>query len=111
MAIAYVGVMWIEAAVDAAGRKRRLLLTIFLLFLPLAFLQYGFHLSGRYWAIFGVQGKRSDLPLPLGVSFVTFTLTAYIVDIYQGKFADKVSLSTLTGYVLFFPHLIAGPIC
>jgi alginate O-acetyltransferase complex protein AlgI len=60
--------------------------------------------------LFGVRGKLLDLPLPLGISFVTFTLTAYVVDIYQGKFAGKVSLSTLTGYVLFFPHLIAGPI-
>jgi alginate O-acetyltransferase complex protein AlgI len=40
MAIAYVGVLWIEAAVDAAGRKRRLLLTIFVLFLPLAIFKY-----------------------------------------------------------------------
>jgi alginate O-acetyltransferase complex protein AlgI len=111
MAIAYVGVLWIEAAVDAAGRKRRLLLTIFVLFLPLAIFKYtDFIYRDVIGPIFGVQGKILDLPLPLGISFVTFTLTAYIVDIYQGKFADKVSLSTLTGYVLFFPHLIAGPI-
>jgi alginate O-acetyltransferase complex protein AlgI len=111
MAIAYFGVLWIEAAVDAAGRKRRLLLTIFVLFLPLAFFKYtDFIYRDVIGPFFGVQGKILDLPLPLGVSFVTFTLTAYIVDIYQGKFADRVSLSTLTGYVLFFPHLIAGPI-
>jgi alginate O-acetyltransferase complex protein AlgI len=111
MAIAYVGVLWIEAAVDAAGRKRRLLLTIFVLFLPLAIFKYtDFIYRDVIGPIFGVQGKILDLPLPLGISFVTFTLTAYIVDFYQGKFADKVSLSTLTGYVLFFPHLIAGPI-
>ena len=60
--------------------------------------------------MFGVHDKILDLPLPLGVSFVTFTLTAYVVDIYRGKFAGQVSPTTLTGYVLFFPHLIAGPI-
>jgi alginate O-acetyltransferase complex protein AlgI len=111
MAIAYVGVLWIEAAVDAARRKRRLLITIVALFLPLAFFKYtDFIYRDVVGSIFGIQRKIVDLPLPLGISFVTFTLTAYIVDIYRGRFKDRVSLSTLTGYVLFFPHLIAGPI-
>jgi alginate O-acetyltransferase complex protein AlgI len=48
--------------------------------------------------------------LPLGVSLVTFTLTAYIVDIYRGIFPPGAKLSHVLAYVLFFPHLIAGPI-
>ena len=60
--------------------------------------------------LFGFHDKILDLPLPLGVSFVTFTLTAYVVDIYRGTFQGRVSPTTLTGYVLFFPNLIAGPI-
>ena len=111
MAIAYLGVVWIEAAVDAAQRKRRLLLTIVALFVPLAFFKYtDFIYRDVLGPVFGWHDSVLNLPLPLGVSFVTFTLTAYVVDIYSGKFAGKVSLSTLTGYVLFFPHLIAGPI-
>lgn len=111
MAIAYVGVLWIEAAADAAHRKRRLLLTVVALFVPLVFFKYtDFIYRDLLGPLFGFRDKILDLPLPLGVSFVTFTLTAYVVDIYNGKFAGKVSLSTLTGYVLFFPHLIAGPI-
>lgn len=35
---------------------------------------------------FGVRDKLLDLPLPLGVSFVTFTLTAFVVDTYKSKF-------------------------
>ena len=50
------------------------------------------------------------MALPLGVSFITFTLTAYVVDVYRGKFRNSTSLTDLLGYVLFFPHLIAGPI-
>ena len=44
------------------------------------------------------------------MSFVTFTLTAYIVDIYRRRFVARHKASTLLQYVLFFPHLIAGPI-
>jgi alginate O-acetyltransferase complex protein AlgI len=50
------------------------------------------------------------IALPLGISFITFTLAAYVVDMYRGKFRKDTSLTYLLGYVLFFPHLIAGPI-
>ena len=33
-----------------------------------------------------IDTRAIALPLPLGVSFVTFTLTAYVVDIYRGKY-------------------------
>ena len=96
---------------DAALRKRRLLLTIVTLFVPLVFFKYtDFLYRDVLGPLFGFHDKILDLPLPLGVSFVTFTLTAYVVDIYKGTFAGRVSPTTLTGYVLFFPHLIAGPI-
>jgi alginate O-acetyltransferase complex protein AlgI len=111
MAIAYLGVMWIEAAAEERVRKRRLFATIVLLFLPLVFFKYtDFLYVDVIGPLFGIHSKIVDLPLPLGVSFVTFTLTAYVVDIYKGTFQDRVSPTTLTGYVLFFPHLIAGPI-
>ena len=35
--------------------------------------------------LLGFHDKILDLPLPLGVSFVTFTLTAYVVDIYGAR--------------------------
>src|SRR5579872_1104676 len=111
MAIAYAGVLWIEAAKESTRRKRRLMLTICALFLPLVLFKYtDFIYRDVLGPISGFHDKILNLPLPLGISFVTFTLTAYVVDIYKGKFAGKVSLATLTGYVLFFPHLIAGPI-
>jgi alginate O-acetyltransferase complex protein AlgI len=60
--------------------------------------------------LFGFREKILDLPLPLGVSFITFTLTAFVVDIYRGRFPPVRSPTTTLAYVLFFPHLIAGPI-
>src|SRR5437016_7777551 len=48
--------------------------------------------------------------LPLAISFVTFTLTAYVVDVYRGRYPAERRLAIVLGYVLFFPHLIAGPI-
>ena len=53
-----------------------------------------------------------DLPhivLPLGISFFTFTQTAYLVDAYRGD-AKNESFLTYLEFVTIFPHLIAGPI-
>ncbi|TYZ24059.1 MBOAT family O-acyltransferase [Selenomonas ruminis] len=53
-----------------------------------------------------------DLPhivLPLGISFFTFTQTAYLVDAYRGE-ARNESFLTYLEFVTIFPHLIAGPI-
>lgn len=53
-----------------------------------------------------------DLPnivLPLGISFFTFTQTAYLVDAYRGEAVNR-SFTTYCEFVTIFPHLIAGPI-
>ena len=59
---------------------------------------------------FGRRDKLLELPLPLGISFITFTLTALVVDTFSSKFPPTSSPRTVLAYVLFFPHLIAGPI-
>ena len=110
MAIAYFGVIWMMRAKAEASRKRRAALAIVLLFVPLVVFKYtNFFYNDVFGPLTG-GGKMLDLTLPLGVSFVTFTLTAYIVDIYRGKFPAGTSPLAVLGYVLFFPHLIAGPI-
>lgn len=47
--------------------------------------------------------------LPLGISFYTFTQTAYLVDAYRGE-TKNYNWLTYSLFVTFFPHLIAGPI-
>ena len=53
-----------------------------------------------------------DLPhivLPLGISFFTFTQSAYLVDAYRKEAAPH-NFLTYCEFVTIFPHLIAGPI-
>jgi alginate O-acetyltransferase complex protein AlgI len=49
-------------------------------------------------------------PLPLGVSFITFTIMAYVIDCWRGRYPLEPRLRMVTAYMIFFPHLIAGPI-
>ena len=48
--------------------------------------------------------------IPIGISFVSFSVIAYIVDIRTGKFSQKHSRIDVINYILYFPQLIAGPI-
>ena len=115
-AISWAGVAWIEIATGAAARKRRLIVTLILLFLPLVIVKYSYFLVfdviGRIIDVSGVAPDPAALrfALPLGISFITFTLTAYVVDVYRGIYLAEQRVETVAGYVLFFPHLIAGPI-
>jgi alginate O-acetyltransferase complex protein AlgI len=51
-----------------------------------------------------------NLVLPLGISFYTFETISYIVDVYQGKQKPVRSVLDYALYIMFFPHLLAGPI-
>jgi len=48
--------------------------------------------------------------LPIGISFYTFMLIAYLVDIYRDGFAPTNSFIKLWVFISFFGHLVAGPI-
>lgn len=48
--------------------------------------------------------------LPIGISFYTFQLISYIIDVYRGEAKVQKSLLKLATYIALFPQLIAGPI-
>ena len=48
--------------------------------------------------------------LPLGISFFTFHILSYLVDVYRRDVAPERSLRDLTLYITMFPQLVAGPI-
>jgi alginate O-acetyltransferase complex protein AlgI len=115
-AIAWTGVWFITRTSEPKQRKLRLIATICVLFAPLAIVKYAYFLTHDVLGLLPVTARTLGdvsflkFALPLGISFVTFTLTAYVVDTYTGLYKGDSRFSTLLGYVLFFPHLIAGPI-
>ena len=48
--------------------------------------------------------------LPIGISFYTFQMISYIIDVYKGKSKVQKNILKLALYVSLFPQLIAGPI-
>lgn len=51
-----------------------------------------------------------DLILPLGISFYTFQLVSYLIDVYKGKYEYEKSLIKFSTYSLMFTKFISGPI-
>lgn len=49
------------------------------------------------------------IALPVGISFLTFRMLTYVIDIYRGQLAPAPALDFAV-YVVFFPYLFAGPI-
>ena len=61
-------------------------------------------------ALFGVDFNLKKIVLPIGISFYTFQILSYVIDLYLGKVKVQKNWFYLTLYVTFFPQLIAGPI-
>ena len=51
-----------------------------------------------------------NIPLPIGISFYTFQILSYIIDLYFEKYKAQRSIKDLALYICLFPQLIAGPI-
>ena len=61
--------------------------------------------------LFGAPTLRVPaLTLPLGISFFTFHILPYLIDVYRGTTAPQSSLTAFALYIINFPQLIAGPI-
>lgn len=69
----------------------------------------GFFLSTANALVGHIVFDVPHIVLPLGISFFTFTQTAYLVEEYQGE-AECHTFLTYCEFVTIFPHLIAGPI-
>ena len=48
--------------------------------------------------------------VPIGISFYTFEAISYVADVYRGRVRTERNLAHFLLFILFFPHLVAGPI-
>ena len=60
--------------------------------------------------LLGTHLPLLNLALPIGISFYTFQILSYTVDVYRGQVPAQKNPIDLACYVTFFPQLIAGPI-
>ncbi|MFN3746378.1 MAG: MBOAT family O-acyltransferase [Hyphomicrobiaceae bacterium] len=104
----------IQLAPDPVRKRSLLTIGVCLLVGNLAVFKYTGFLSESLRGVFAWLGLSYPVPsisilLPIGISFYTFLLIGYLVDVFRGSQAER-HLGLFSLYVLFFPKLIAGPI-
>jgi D-alanyl-lipoteichoic acid acyltransferase DltB (MBOAT superfamily) len=103
---------WFFASIIQKSKNYRKIYLIISLIISLSILFIFKYFNFFINEIFGIDLKNSiflKIILPIGISFYTFQCISYIVDIYK----NKISCATLVNFlvfILFFPHLIAGPL-
>ena len=60
--------------------------------------------------LFSLSIDNINLSLPIGISFYTFQILSYVIDVYKKKVNVQKSIIKLATYISAFPQLIAGPI-
>ena len=104
----------IEGAAAAAARKWLLAATVAVNLGVLGwFKYYGFFVTSVANTLHAFH-LNADLPLlrivlPIGISFLTFRVLSYGIDVYRGKLRTS-SMMDFAVYVAFFPYTLAGPI-
>lgn len=57
-----------------------------------------------------IEIPKTNLALPIGISFYTFQAMSYVIDVYRGTAKVQKNLISFGTYIALFPQLIAGPI-
>ncbi len=76
----------------------------------LGFFKYTDFFISTFNSVSGLAVPLTGIALPIGISFYTFQILSYTVDVYRGDVAAQKNPISLAAYVAMFPQLIAGPI-
>lgn len=91
-------------------RKKFLISSIVVSLGLLVFFKYTDFIITNINLVIGGKIDLLKLSLPIGISFYTFQMISYIIDVYRKEAKAQKSLLKLATYVSLFPQLIAGPI-
>ena len=76
----------------------------------LAYCKYADFFIRNFNAVTGLSVPLLKVALPVGISFYTFQILSYVIDVYRGDVPAQRNFIDLAMYVAMFPQLIAGPI-
>jgi len=112
-AVAYGGGILIDR-LDREGkgglRKLVYVVTLVLITSNLLYFKYLNFFADNIGALFGKDFGIARIALPIGISFYTFQILSYVIDLYRKNVSVQKNFFYLLLYLCFFPQLIAGPI-
>ena len=92
--------------------RNKLLMLLALVFNlgSILFFKYGDFILTNLGLVLHAQMPVIGLALPIGISFYTFQILSYVLDVYKGRVKVQHSFLSLGTYIALFPQLVAGPI-
>lgn len=109
IAMGYVAGLLIEKYRGRKIAKLFLFIAVAAIISFMLYFKYTDFFIDNFNKITGLSIPLLRLALPIGISFYTFQIISYVVDVYRGEKAQKNPIN-LAAYVAMFPQLIAGPI-
>ena len=106
--IAYTGAILIDKYKSQS--KNILIITLFIHVFLLIIFKYTDFIIQTINDISNANIKLLNIALPIGISFYTFQIISYVIDVYNGKVKVQKNIINLATYVSLFPQLVAGPI-
>ena len=107
--LGYVFGLLIERFRDTKAKKPLTAISIALSLSFLLYFKYADFFIENFNAVTGLSVPLLKVVLPIGISFYTFQIISYTIDVARGERAQKNPVS-LGAYITMFPQLIAGPI-
>lgn len=106
----YIHGILIEKAKNTKYAKVPLISSIIISVGVLAFFKYSDFFLSTLNSVFGSNISLLGIALPIGISFYTFQVLSYTIDVYNSKVVAQRNFLKFSTYISLFPQLIAGPI-
>ncbi|GAA0114942.1 MBOAT family O-acyltransferase [Clostridium senegalense] len=108
--INYYAGIFIEKNKDTKKSKKWLIYSIIINLCSLLIFKYTAFIFENINELFNLAIKIPDIPFPLGISFYTFHVISYTVDVYKGHVKAQKSYYKFLLYISLYRQLVAGPI-
>lgn len=110
IAIGYGSGRLIERAKKTVWKKTFMISAVAICLAFLGYFKYANFFVANFSALTGISVNMLQIALPIGISFYTFQIVSYIIDVYRADVPAQKSIINFGAYVTMFPQLIAGPI-
>lgn len=108
--ISYILGYCIQNAQSIKSKKLYLASGITVFVLMLGYFKYTNFFISSFCSLFNISANTLNIIMPIGISFYTFSIIAYLIDVYRNKYDAKTNVLDFSLYVVFFPKLVSGPI-
>lgn len=108
--VGYVTGILLEKIQKTTLKKVVLIVSLVISLGLLAYFKYANFFIENFNKATGISVPLLKVALPIGISFYTFQLISYVIDVYWENVKSQKNFISLATYITMFPQLIAGPI-